>query len=108
MKKYDYETRKWVDEEEFERLRNIRSEKSKFCKGKKPHDFVLILPWGATYNSNYKFQPEIYYEAMKRRKEFIEKQREELLRSGIVDKTWNSEPSKLYECSVCGKKLYKD
>lgn len=104
MKKYDHKTKKWVTEEEFERLKNFRAEKSKFCKGKKPHDYILVLPWGATYNENYKFTPEVYYEAMEKRAEFVQQQAKELLQFGIIDRHWSGKTYKVYECSVCGKR----
>lgn len=40
MKKYDRETKSWIEEEEFER----KVSKRKQCKGGREHDWVLCLP----------------------------------------------------------------
>ena len=40
MKKYDRETKQWLDEEEVER----KTSKRKLCKGGREHDWMLCLP----------------------------------------------------------------
>ena len=40
MKKYDRETKKWIDEEEVNKKLSQRQQ----CKGGKDHDYVLCLP----------------------------------------------------------------
>ncbi len=106
MKQYDRITKKYVTEEEAEKLRISRDKK--FCKGKKPHDYVLVLPYYVSYNENYTFKPELYYKIMDERCDFIESQKKELEKLGIQDRGWNSKQSRLYMCSVCKKHKYQD
>lgn len=40
MKQYDRETKKWIDDETF----NRKLSKRKLCKGGREHDFILYLP----------------------------------------------------------------
>ncbi len=107
MKKYHRETREWVTEEEYDRRMNLRD--TKLCRGKKPHDYVLVLPHGVTYTEDYNFKPEVYYEMMDEIGAF-EKSRWDLLASmGIKPRymPWNRKESRLYMCAVCKKQKYE-
>lgn len=105
MKKYDREKKKWVSIEEYEKTHKPRDKKK--CRGGKPHDFVLVLPFYTSYDSTYKYHPEDYYKIMDERYEFIEKQRTELEKMGIKDRGWNRKETRLFMCAVCKKQEYE-
>lgn len=109
MKKYDRQLKKWVTVEEYERTHQQKDKK--FCRGKRPHDFVLVLPTGVTYNEKYRFDPESYYKIMDERVAFIEGQKRQLEQMGILQRwgsSWNSKETRLYMCSVCKKQKYEN
>jgi len=107
MKKYSNKVKKWVSEEEFERLHNSRDKKT--CRGGKAHDYVLVLPEYISYNEGYKFNPEKYYAIMDARYDFIEKQDQELKKMGIGSRTSaNYRSTRHLICSICKKKEYGD
>lgn len=106
MKIYDREKRKWVDKEEYERNQNKRDRN--ICRGKKPHDFVLVLPSFVTYNENYKFNPEDYYKITDETADFMDKQLEKIKKMGIEPRWYMGRLSetRIYICSVCKKQKY--
>jgi hypothetical protein len=105
MKKYDRETKSWVEPEVIER----KQKKRKLCKGGREHDWLLCLPRHVRHNDSilgfnvaeeyYKIHPET--EDM----ELAYDERLELL--GI--KSFSMRISRLfgrrrsYVCSVCNK-----
>jgi len=101
MKKYDEKLRKYVSVEEYERTH--KPQDKAFCRGKKPHDFVLVLPYYTQYDERYKYNPEEFYRIMDERYEFIEKQKKQLEAMGIQGRDWNRKETRLYICSVCKK-----
>ncbi len=101
MKIYDREKKKWVTQEEYDKSHKPRDKK--VCRGGKPHDFVLVLPFYTSYDEAYKFKPEDYYKIMDERFDFIEKQKVQLEKMGIKDRGWNRKETRLYMCSVCKK-----
>lgn len=109
MKQYDNKLKKWVSQEQYDKSHPKRS--ANICRGGKPHDFVLVLPYGVTYNEKYAFNPEAYYKVQREVEEFHAKKYEQLLAIGIVAsgmkpwKYWNKE---LHVCSVCKKQKYLD
>lgn len=108
MKKYDVDKKKWVTSEEYEKSRKPRDKS--VCRGKKPHDYVLVLPHGVTYDDTYKFNPEVYYEIMEQRRQFLLNFKNKLISQGIrVRWSWNDEhvETKCYICSVCKKQKYE-
>lgn len=102
--KYDRNTKKWVTDEEYQG----KLGKRKLCRGGRPHDFVMTLPWGfeaveGKYNGNAE---EAYI-----LEEKVEKYRQTLLdnmevESGIkMKKMWSPRLTsyRTYTCAVCGK-----
>lgn len=106
MKKYDENLRKYVSVEEYERTHQLRDKS--VCRGKKPHDFVLVLPYMVSYTSEYKFNPEEYYRVMDELFDIKEKKYQELETLGIKSsRGWNRQETRLYMCSVCKKQKYE-
>lgn len=106
MKKYNREKKKWVSVEEYERTH--QSQDKTFCKGKRLHDFVLVLPDYIGFTPAYKFNPEMYYAIMDEQHDIIEKQNKRLEAMGIHPKYhWNRKETRMYMCSVCKKKKYE-
>lgn len=106
MKKYDRETKKYVED-----LNSGKSaKKRKLCRGGKPHDFVLVLPPMITYTDAYKFKPEIYYESHERVRQFLISEDQHLLKNGITSRfqNWRGSALRHYACTVCGKTDYKE
>lgn len=102
MKKYDEKLRKYVSVEEYERTHQPRDKA--YCRGKRPHDFILVLPYMVNYNEKYKFNPEEYYRMMDEQYDFIEKTKEKMATIGIVShRGWNRREIRSYICTVCKK-----
>lgn len=106
MKKYDHEKKEWVTLEEYERRQKQRT--NKLCRGNKPHDFVLVLPIFVSFTDSYNFNPNEYYRIMDERYEFIENQKKELEKLGIINRGWNRKETRLYMCAVCKKQKYEN
>lgn len=104
MKHYDRAKKKWVTQEELDTAKKPRDKD--VCKGRRPHDYVLVLPWYVQTDEKYQFNPEKYYDMMKKRLAFIEKQDSELKSMGIFRASYNGNESKLFICSVCKKQKY--
>lgn len=106
--KYDRDTKKWVTDEEYQG----KIKKRKHCKGGRPHDFVLMLPWGfEAIEGKYKGNAEVAYAL----EEQVEKYRQTLIEKleaeeGIIMKTlrtFNFSQYRTYTCSVCGKTVHE-
>lgn len=105
MKIYHRESKKWLTPEEIEKYKSRKDKK--LCRGKKPHDYVLVLPSHVQYNSEiYKFNPEEYYKVKDEIYDFIEKQNQKLVAMGIKVRCWNRKETRLYGCTVCKKLEY--
>ena len=104
MKKYDREKRKWVSEEEYEKTHQPRDKH--FCRGKKPHDWVLVLPEFVEYNSNYNLDATVYYKTVSEINTFLIEKGKELQKLGIIDDLSFTRRGMLlyYVCSVCLKR----
>lgn len=104
MKTYDREKKKWV---EADRHQNKRD--ADVCRGKKEHDYVLVLPDGVIYLENYGFRPKEYYRIMDEILEFKTKKMTEIEKMGILPRwSWSDrKETRLYMCSVCKKKKYE-
>lgn len=107
MKKYDRENRKWITEEEYNRKCKVR----KLCKGNKDHDYILVLPWGVSYNENYKHDAQVYYDAEQEVKDFKKKIYHKLYKKGIIARNSMCSPSymdshKNYKCVICFKEKW--
>jgi hypothetical protein len=107
MKKYDSKQRKWISKEEYDK-RYPKHDKA-LCKGKRPHNFILVLPHFVTYNSKYDFNASKYYEIMDALNDYTNKEYERLSELGIITRTWRSDRKepKLFMCSVCKKQKYE-
>ena len=105
MKQYDPESKKYLDEEVI--LQKVT--KRKLCKGKKEHDYVLVLPDHVTYNEDYKFNPEFYYKTMEETNRFEYEQEQKLVKAGMVMKYGRSffVERKTYMCTVCKKQDWR-
>lgn len=112
MKEYNRKTRKW--EVITEVVGDLK--KRDTCRGKKPHDFVLVLP---DHLRNYYMvditteNVEKYYESEDRIWEFEEKEKKYKESLGIVRSNGRSiyssrRATRNYECSVCGKKEWRE
>ena len=83
--------------------------KRALCKGKRPHDWVQILPYGMeAIEGVYNGDPEPYYLAMAAIEEFEQHIYEELDKIGIRKtvrpfSTWFKDDLRPFKCSVCGK-----
>ena len=106
MKKYDRESKSWVDEEVVER----KVKKSKLCKGGKEHDWTLCLPpYSARDNDSVLGldKVEAYYRIEDAREDAMIDFDEQLEAIGIQSRSFRL--SKLmgrrrsYICSVCLK-----
>lgn len=109
MKKYDRSSKKWISIEEYERIHKPRNKE--FCRGKKPHDFVLVLPEYVSYNEKYQHNPEAYYELIDAIDVFEEELDRRIKDLGVVERfsrgTKWKRSYRFYLCSVCKKKHYE-
>lgn len=104
MKEYNRTTKRW--EERTEQVGSLK--KSDTCRGKRPHDLILVLP-----PYLYGRQPELiaediekYYDIETRRAKSNQEFDKELESLGMKSRLWNSrEPERCYECTVCGKRI---
>ncbi len=106
MKKYDRNKKEWVSQEEYDKRMNQRD--TKLCRGKKPHDFVLILPYGVEYQPTYEFNPHEYYKICDERYVYLESLKERFAAIGIKERFYTHKESRMYICSVCKKHKYQD
>lgn len=107
MKKYLREKKRYVSVEEYEAYHAARKHGADICRGKKPHDYVLVLPpWRVSWDGVSPYDAELYYKAMEVRAEFIKKQDEQLATKGIVMRNHSYPESRHYVCSVCKKQKW--
>lgn len=109
MKKYDRETKKWVEESEI--IKKLA--KRKLCKGGREHDFILVLPpYVQTIDSILGIkQAEKYYQIELEIDELIAGKYKELEAIGILNKPYGRITKKqfrYYICSVCKKTDYTE
>lgn len=105
MKKYDRTTKRWVDADTLDKRMNKRDPEA--CRGKKPHDYVLVLPDHVKYDSTYNFKAEQYYELSDAKHALLEGYREQLGKMGIREAWgWNHKETRMYICTVCKKRKY--
>lgn len=108
MKKYDRETKQWVEEE----VIDCKTKKRKLCRGGKEHDFILTLPpYVQTESSVLGIEvAQDYYRIEREKEELIEQKEEELARLGIKTRLYRGGGTigRYYICSVCQKREYKN
>ena len=103
MKEYNRTTRKWEEKE-----KNSSLKKPKLCKGKRPHDFVLLIPrWIKHDHDLFKDEIEAYYKIESERNEMNKEFDKRLLSIGVIRNYCHSSQLRLYRCSVCGKEKYE-
>ena len=106
MKEYNRKTKRWEDVD-----RIVGSlKKPDTCKGKKPHDFVLVIPKyyrnGKVFN---KEQTERFYELEDSKDELTNKVNDEYEKMGLIPpRRYRPSTNRYYVCSVCGKEKYED
>ena len=105
MKKYDGESKKWIEEEELEK----KLKKRKLCKGNREHDYILVLPPYIKHKTSLLGAEvaEDYYRIERERDELNEAKDKELQAIGINRRTGFRSNHKNYLCAVCGKREYK-
>lgn len=103
MKEYNRKTKRWEEPE-----KNSSLKKPDTCKGKKPHDFVLLVPkWIKC--SHYLSKDEIseYYRLEDERNNMNNQFDLQFSVLGIENRVYYGPRSRFYRCSVCGKEDYK-
>lgn len=106
MKEYNRQTKRW--EEPQEKVGSLKTKK--LCRGNKPHDYQVVLPFYV--KTIGVVTPEAvfeYYESEKRKIAFVLAEQEKMKQLGIiVTHGFGFNRSTQYlECSVCGKKEYE-
>lgn len=104
MKVYDRKSKKWVEEDV---VKAGSLKKPDTCKGKRPHNFILVLP--EYIKTTTEITPEAvakYYEIEEETHTLLVNQANKLAGIGIRSTGWNRKPTKYYRCDVCGKKDY--
>ena len=108
MKKYSRIAKKHVTPEEYDRIHSTKDKD--FCKGKKPHDFVLVLPHYVTYDETYKHNPLEYYKLKAELEDFEDAIDKKVRALGVVERTFRisrlRRKNYLFICSVCKKQEY--
>lgn len=103
MKKYDRETKKWIDEEEITK----KLSKSKLCKGGREHDYILCLPLYARHDDSVLGIDiaEEYYKIEDAREDVDIAFDERLEAIGIKSRLWRGHfgRRRSYICSLCMK-----
>jgi hypothetical protein len=104
MKKYDRQTKSWVEEEEFER----KNSKRKQCKGSREHDWILCLPSYVTVQGSELGLEKVeeYYQIEDEREDANIAFDERLEAIGIKSRRWHGVLGRRrsYICSVCLKR----
>ena len=108
MKKYNRTTKKWEEE-----VVNPKLKQRDTCKGGKPHDWVLTLPFGYEHIEGLYTDAEPVYEAFEALQAMYDTLHRELEKVGIVRKSrllWSKDYTRTreYMCSVCGKRHWGD
>lgn len=104
MKEYNRKTKKW------EEATDIKLKKRSTCKGGREHDWVHILPYMVEALPHYCGDAEKYYDIQKEIADFTDLKEKELRDVYGIDTkrfAWRPKESRVYICSVCGKKDYK-
>jgi hypothetical protein len=100
MKEYNRKTKRW---ENIERPATSLK-KPETCKGKKSHDFVLLIPKYVSKDHNLsKDEVEEYYQIEADRHTFEIELDRRLKQIGVNTRRWTGYRSKFYKCAVCGK-----
>jgi len=90
------------EEEQKEKTGSLK--KPVTCKGKKEHQFVLVIP--KYYKTADRMSVEninTFYDLMEREKVFMNGQNEALNRIGVYTYKFSGRVAYYYKCIVCGK-----
>jgi hypothetical protein len=104
MKEYNRKTKRWEEEKPVGSLKKLET-----CKGKKPHEFVLLIP-NHVYRDHLLSKDEIekYYEIEEKRKiaqEFFDLEQNKI---GVrCNRHWSYHNPRFYKCAICGKEKYE-
>lgn len=112
MKQYRRDAKQHMDNEEYAKWRSSRDKK--VCRGGKPHDYILVAPYGfKKVDQPFGFldteQIVECYKSQEKVNEFLRKEEERLKALGIEHKYtgWRYQVTKRYICSVCKKQKYE-
>lgn len=105
MKEYNRKTKRWEEKDST----NIKLKKRDTCKGGKPHDWVLTLPYGYEHIEGLYVDAEPVYAAEEALEAMERTLHEELEKVGIRRKykPWRysiGKKQREYTCSVCFKR----
>lgn len=109
MKQYRRDAKRHMSDEEYEVYKAKGRKDPKICRGGKPHDYVLVLPFHVTFDpAIYKFNPEEYYRLKDELTALIEKHNEKIVAMGVTSRyrSWERRETRYYICSVCKKQKY--
>ena len=97
--------KKWVEEKE----KTGSLKKPKTCRGGKPHDFVLLVPFYLKRNLPLTHEQTLrYYELQEIERLFKQQQNEEYQKIGLTQFRYSFSNHYFYRCAVCGKEKYED
>ena len=106
MKEYNHKTRRW--EEKKEKVGSLKRPDT--CKGKKPHEWVLLLPHHTTAD-HFLSKDEIaeFYKISEEVSKFSNECDEKAQKLGVIHNSFNYTRvvRYFYKCSRCGKEQYK-
>lgn len=105
MKKYDRETKRWVEEEVLNKKQSLKTRE--MCRGGRPHAFELALPNYVSVPSEKLTQETVeeFYKSEDRLADFSNKEKEKLRSLGInVSFGYSRLKTRLTICTVCGKR----
>lgn len=107
MKRYDREKRKYISEEEYQEGKKKRE----LCRGGKPHDYILVLPYHARHTDSVLGIDiaEEYYRIIDEFEDLLDKREERLKAIGVTEGFYRSSirREREYVCSVCQKKHFE-
>lgn len=107
MKKYDQETKRWVEEEVLNKKQSLKTRE--MCRGGRPHAFELALPNYVSVLSKKLTQETVeeFYKSEDRIAEFFNSEKEKLRTLGInILYRYSRSRMRLTICAVCGKRDY--
>lgn len=107
MKEYDRDKKMWVKPETLTEKVTVLK-KSELCRGKKPHEYVLIVPDYSNSHKNDDLSQETvdrFYALMDEHHEHNKKYQKEVDALGINYRVDSLRPmTRMSRCNVCGKR----
>ena len=100
MKHYDRKLKKWVTEEK--PMTSLKRPET--CKGKKPHEWVLMIPKHVgTRRSLFKEEIAEYYKIKEEHAQADRDFGDRYDKIGVNMRYYYGESYRFYKCAVCGK-----